>query len=55
MQDLLKIINETVVLTKEKAKVAGYNLKIGRFPLMANDKAIALGEPENMVKTIFSA
>jgi dihydrolipoamide dehydrogenase len=45
----------SVGLTEEKAKAAGYSLKIGRFPLMANGKAIALGESEGMVKTIFDA
>ena len=43
----------SVGMTEEKAKAAGYDIKVGRFPLMANGKAIALGEPEGMVKTIF--
>ncbi len=43
----------SVGLTEEKAKEAGYKIKVGRFPFMANGKAIALGEPEGMVKTIF--
>ena len=34
---------------------AGLELKIGRFPLSANGEAIALGEPEGLVKTIFDA
>ena len=45
----------SVGLTEEKAKEAGYNIKVGRFPFMANGKAIALGEPEGLVKTIFDA
>jgi len=43
----------SVGLTEAKAKEAGYDIRIGRFPFMANGKAIALGEPEGMVKTIF--
>ncbi len=43
----------SVGLTEEKAKAAGYSVRVGRFPLMANGKAIALGETEGMVKTIF--
>jgi dihydrolipoamide dehydrogenase len=45
----------SVGLTEEKAKVAGYQVKIGRFPFIGNGKAIALGEPEGMVKTVFDA
>ena len=45
----------SVGLTEADAKVAGFELKIGRFPLSANGKAIALGEPEGLVKTIFDA
>ena len=43
----------SVGLTEERAKQAGYDLKIGRFPFLANGKAIALGEDKGMVKTIF--
>jgi dihydrolipoyl dehydrogenase len=43
----------SVGLTEAKAKAAGYKIKVGRFPFMGNGKAIALGEPEGMVKTIF--
>jgi len=43
----------SVGLTEAQAKAAGYKLKIGRYPLIANGKAIALGEPEGLVKTIF--
>ncbi|MCC3244590.1 dihydrolipoyl dehydrogenase [Methylocystis sp. WRRC1] len=45
----------SVGLTEEKAKAQGLELKIGRFPYLANGKAIALGEPEGLVKTIFDA
>ncbi len=42
-------------LTEEKAKQAGYTLKIGRFPFVGNGKAIAMGETDGMIKTIFDA
>jgi dihydrolipoamide dehydrogenase len=45
----------SVGLTEENARAAGHELKIGRFPYSANGKAIALGETEGMVKTIFDA
>ena len=45
----------SVGLTENKAKEAGHQLKIGRFPFVGNGKAIALGEPEGLVKTIFDA
>ncbi|PKP84982.1 MAG: dihydrolipoyl dehydrogenase [Alphaproteobacteria bacterium HGW-Alphaproteobacteria-2] len=45
----------SVGLTEAKAKEAGYEVKVGRFPFIGNGKAIALGEPEGMVKTIFDA
>jgi len=45
----------SVGLSEAKAKAQGYELKIGRFPYLANGKAIALGEPEGLVKTIFDA
>ncbi|MEM7570358.1 MAG: dihydrolipoyl dehydrogenase, partial [Pseudomonadota bacterium] len=45
----------SVGLTEAKAKEAGYDLKVGNFPFQGNGKAIALGEPEGMVKTIFDA
>ena len=38
-----------------KAREAGYELKVGHFPYIGNGKAIALGEPEGMVKTVFDA
>jgi dihydrolipoamide dehydrogenase len=45
----------SVGLTEKKAKEAGYQVKVGRFPFMGNGKAIALGEPEGLVKTVFDA
>ena len=45
----------SVGLTEAKAKAAGFELKIGRFPFLANGKAIALGEDQGLVKTIFDA
>jgi dihydrolipoamide dehydrogenase len=45
----------SVGLTEEQARAAGHELKIGRFPYLANGKAIALGETEGLVKTIFDA
>lgn len=43
----------SVGLTEAKAKEAGYKIKVGKFPFIGNGKAIALGEPEGFVKTIF--
>ncbi|SDE94651.1 dihydrolipoyl dehydrogenase [Rhodospira trueperi] len=45
----------SVGLTEEKAKAAGHTVRVGRFPFMGNGKAIALGEPEGLVKTVFDA
>ncbi|MDR6265529.1 dihydrolipoyl dehydrogenase [Roseobacter sp. N2S] len=45
----------SVGLTEAKAKEAGYDIKVGRFPFIGNGKAIALGEPEGLVKTVFDA
>jgi dihydrolipoamide dehydrogenase len=45
----------SVGLTEEKAKAAGHTVKVGRFPFIGNGKAIALGESEGMIKTIFDA
>lgn len=45
----------SVGLTEAAAKEQGYDIKVGRFPFMGNGKAIALGEPEGLVKTIFDA
>ena len=45
----------SVGLTEAKAKEQGYSVKVGRFPFIGNGKAIALGEPEGLVKTVFDA
>ncbi len=45
----------SVGLTEAKARQAGYELKIGNFPFIGNGKAIALGEAEGFIKTIFDA
>jgi len=45
----------SVGLTEAKAKEAGHELRVGHFPFIGNGKAIALGEPEGMVKTVFDA
>jgi dihydrolipoamide dehydrogenase len=45
----------SVGLTEAKAKEAGHEVKVGRFPFIGNGKAIAMGEPEGMVKTVFDA
>ncbi|MEJ0063449.1 MAG: dihydrolipoyl dehydrogenase [Alphaproteobacteria bacterium] len=45
----------SVGLTEAKAKAAGHEVKVGRFNFIGNGKAIAMGEPEGMVKTIFDA
>jgi dihydrolipoamide dehydrogenase len=45
----------SVGLTEAKAKAAGYELKIGKFSFVGNGKAIAMGESEGLVKTIFDA
>ena len=43
----------SVGLSEAKAKAAGHEVRVGRFPFIGNGKAIALGEPEGMVKTVF--
>lgn len=45
----------SVGLTEAKAKEAGHDVKVGRFPFIGNGKAIALGEAEGFVKTVFDA
>jgi len=45
----------SVGLTEAKAKEAGYTVKAGTFPFIGNGKAIALGEPEGIIKTVFDA
>ena len=45
----------SVGMTEERAKAAGFDVKVGRFPFVGNGKAIALGESEGLVKTVFDA
>ena len=45
----------SVGLTEASAIEQGYDVKVGRFPFMANGKAIALGDPEGQIKTVFDA
>jgi len=45
----------SIGLTEEKAKTEGHTIKVGRFPYRGNGKAIALGDAEGLVKTIFDA
>jgi dihydrolipoamide dehydrogenase len=45
----------SVGFTEAKAKAAGFEVKVGRFPFVGNGKAIALGEDQGLVKTIFDA
>ena len=45
----------SVGLTEAAAKEAGHEVKVGRFPFMGNGKAIAMGEAEGLVKTVFDA
>ncbi len=45
----------SVGLTEAAAKEAGYEVKVGKFPFIGNGKAIALGETEGFVKTVFDA
>ena len=45
----------SVGLTEKAARDKGFEVKVGKFPFIGNGKAIALGEPEGMVKTVFDA
>lgn len=45
----------SVGMTEAKAKAAGYDVKVGKFPFIGNGKAIALGEAEGFIKTVFDA
>jgi len=45
----------SVGLTEAKAKEAGHEVKVGKFPAIGNGKAIALGEVEGFIKTVFDA
>ncbi len=43
----------SIGMTEARAKEEGRSIRVGRFPFLGNGKAIALGEPEGLVKTIF--
>ncbi|MCX8100860.1 MAG: dihydrolipoyl dehydrogenase [Geminicoccaceae bacterium] len=45
----------SVGLTEAQARAKGLEIKVGRFPFIGNGKAIALGEPEGLVKTVLDA
>ncbi|MFT8471089.1 dihydrolipoyl dehydrogenase [Acetobacter persici] len=45
----------SVGYTETRAREAGYKVRVGKFPLMANGKALAMGEPDGLVKTVFDA
>jgi dihydrolipoamide dehydrogenase len=45
----------SIGLTEAKAKAAGHTVRVGKFPFIGNGKAIALGEAEGFVKTVFDA
>ncbi|MEY3959573.1 MAG: hypothetical protein RIR14_226, partial [Pseudomonadota bacterium] len=45
----------SVGMTEAKAKEAGFEVRVGRFPFIGNGKAIAMGEAEGLVKTVFDA
>ncbi len=45
----------SVGLTEAQARAAGHEIRVGRFPFIGNGKAIALGEPEGLIKTVFDA
>jgi dihydrolipoamide dehydrogenase len=45
----------SVGMTEAKAKEAGHKVKVGKFPFIGNGKAIALGEAEGFIKTVFDA
>jgi dihydrolipoamide dehydrogenase len=45
----------SVGLTEARAKELGHEVRVGRFPFIGNGKAIAMGEPEGLVKTVFDA
>src|SRR5690606_814685 len=45
----------SVGLTEKAAREKGHEVRVGRFPFIGNGKAIALGEPEGLVKTVFDA
>jgi dihydrolipoamide dehydrogenase len=42
-------------MTEAKAKESGHKVKVGRFPFLGNGKAIALGDDQGLIKTVFDA
>jgi dihydrolipoamide dehydrogenase len=45
----------SIGMTEAKAKASGRKIKVGRFPFIGNGKAIALGDSEGLIKTVFDA
>ena len=45
----------SVGMTEARAREAGHEVRVGKFPFIGNGKAIAMGEPEGLVKTVFDA
>ncbi|MGH3055592.1 MAG: dihydrolipoyl dehydrogenase, partial [Gaiellaceae bacterium] len=45
----------SVGMTEAAAKASGRNIRVGKFPFLGNGKAIALGEPDGLIKTVFDA
>jgi len=45
----------SVGLTEARARELGHDIKVGRFPFIGNGKAVAMGEPDGMVKVVFDA
>ncbi|QDH13994.1 dihydrolipoyl dehydrogenase [Formicincola oecophyllae] len=45
----------SVGMSEAAARAAGHEVRVGRFPFMANGKAVAMGEPDGMTKTVFDA
>ncbi|MEE2996023.1 MAG: dihydrolipoyl dehydrogenase [Pseudomonadota bacterium] len=45
----------SIGMTEARAKESGHEVKVGRFPFMGNGKAIALGDSEGMIKTVFDS
>lgn len=45
----------SIGLTEKQAKEKGFDIKVGKFPFIANGKAIALGEADGLIKTIFDS
>ncbi len=45
----------SIGISEAKARERGFQVRVGRFPFSANGKAIALGEPDGLIKTVFDA